>query len=318
MLTASIAIVVGILALGYSADEFVTSSANIAKLLAIPPLLIGMLVVGFGTSAPEIVVSAMAAIDGKPELALGNAYGSNIVNIGLILGLTAVISPIQVGSKVVRRELPMLFLITVASGVLILDDVVSQTDGWLLLAAFLAVILWSVWQNTGADSLSTDTSKELTAHPQSPRRAAIGLLGGLVLMVASSRLLVWGAVEIARALAVSELLIGLTIVAFGTSLPELAASLAAIKRNEHDLSLGNVVGSCMFNLLAVIGIAGVITPISVARQLLERDWPMVFGLTFFLWFVTTGIYGGKKVTRVEGAIMLVAYAVYTTLLIWNG
>ncbi len=314
MLMAIGAIIAGLVLLVWSADKFVEGAAATAKHLGMPTLLIGMVIIGFGTSAPELAVSAMAASDGNPGLALGNGYGSNITNIALIVGLTAIIAPIAVHSQVIRKELPLLLVLTLIAGAQLLDGELSRLDGWVLLAVFAAVMGWSIYQGYQGkeDPLAGDTETEMIAHPMPLKSAVIWLVVGLVLLIASSRILVWGAVTIAQSLGISDLIIGLTIVAIGTSLPELASALAAVKKNEHDLILGNILGSGIFNTLAVVGLAAVIEPLSVAPEVLYRDWTLMFGLTLALLVMGFGLTGWRKlISRVDGALLLLVYVGYT-------
>ncbi|WP_286220828.1 calcium/sodium antiporter [Marinobacter apostichopi] len=315
MLMAMGAIVAGLILLVWSADKFVEGAAATAKHLGMPTLLIGMVIIGFGTSAPELAVSAMAAADGNPGLALGNGYGSNITNIALIVGLTAVIAPIAVHSQVIRKELPLLLVLTLIAGAQLIDGQLTRLDGWVLLAVFAGVMGWSIYQGLQGkeDPLGGDTDAEMIAHPMPLKTAVIWVVVGLILLVVSSRLLVWGAVTIAQALGVSDLVIGLTIVAIGTSLPELASAMAAIKKNEHDLILGNILGSGIFNTLAVVGLAAVIEPLKVDPEVLYRDWTLMLALTMGL--LLMGYYGitGKRklITRGEGSVLLLVYVAYT-------
>ena len=311
------AVVAGLIVLVWSADRFVDGAATTARYAGMPSLLIGMVVIGFGTSAPEMVVSALAAADGNPGLALGNAYGSNITNIALILGLVAAISPIAVHSSVLRKELPILLVITLLSAALIYDDLVSRIDAAGLLLVFAALMGWSIYQGMRGegDPLGGDVDQEAFTHPMSKKRALFWLVLGLVLLVLSSRLLVWGAVEISQALGVSDLIIGLTVVAIGTSLPELASSLVAIRKNEHDLALGNVLGSNLFNTLAVVGIAGAIHPVAVEPAVLYRDWAVMTGLTLLLFVFGYGFRGRGRINRLEGSALLVIYLAYTGYLV---
>jgi cation:H+ antiporter len=276
-----------------------------------------MLVIGFGTSAPEMIVSALASLQGNSGLALGNAYGSNIVNIALILGLTALLSPVAVQSTVVRRELPALGAVTLLSFWLLRDLELSRVDAVVLLTVFAGLIAWSIVQarREKDDALAVETEAEVDSHPMS-RGAALGwTLAGLILLILSSRALVWGAVELAEAFGVSDLVIGLTIVAIGTSLPELASSIAAIRRKEHDIALGNVVGSNLFNTLAVVGIAGAIAPFAVPPEVLTRDMPVMGALTLSLFVICYGFGRAGRVNRLEGAALLAAYVVYTAYLV---
>lgn len=312
------AIIVGLVLLVWSADKFVEGAAAVAKHLGMPALLIGMVIIGFGTSAPELAVSAMAAADGNPGLALGNGYGSNITNIALIVGLTAVIAPIAVHSQVIRKELPLLVVLTLIAGAQLLDGELSRLDGWILLGVFAVVMGWSIFQGLRGkgDALGGETDAQLTDNLMPMRSAIIWLIIGLILLVVSSRLLVWGAVTIAQSLGVSDLVIGLTIVAIGTSLPELASALAAVRKNEHDLILGNILGSGIFNTLAVVGLAAVIQPLSVEPEVLYRDWTLMLALTVGLLVMGFGMTGWRKmISRFDGSILLLVYVAYTGYLL---
>ncbi|MDX1456816.1 MAG: calcium/sodium antiporter [Marinobacter sp.] len=318
MLLAIAAVIAGLIVLVWSADRFVDGAAATAKHLGMPTLLIGMVIIGFGTSAPELAVSAMAASDGNPGLALGNAYGSNITNIALIIGLVAVISPIAVHSQVLRKELPLLLALCAIAGIQLLDGELTYLDGWVLLAVFTAVMGWSIFQGIRgkADPFGGETEAELVEHPMALNIALIWLLVGLVLLIVSSRFLVWGAVTIAQGLGISDLVIGLTIVAIGTSLPELASSIAAVKKNEHDLILGNILGSGIFNTLAVVGLAAAIHPLTVDMEVLYRDWTLMTVLTAALMFMSLRVFSSERsISRLEGALLLATYIGYTSYLV---
>jgi cation:H+ antiporter len=317
MATALGALVAGLLLLVWSADRFVEGSAAAARHVGVPPLLIGMLIVGFGTSAPEMLVSAMAALQNNPGIALGNAYGSNITNIALILGVTALIAPVAVHSQVLRRELPVLTAVTALAAFQLRDGELSRPDAWVLLALFGALMAWSIRHGLRqrADALGSEIEQELIVHAMPPGRALLWIVVGLVVLIASSRLLVWGAVEIAHALGVSDLIIGLTIVAVGTSLPEFASSVMAIRKGEDDIAVGNVIGSNLFNTLAVVGIAGSIRPMEVAPEILSRDLPVMALLTVSLFLVGYGFRGGQgRINRLGGAALLAVYLAYTVTL----
>ena len=317
MALAFVAVAFGLALLVWSADRFVEGSASTARHFGMPPLLIGMVVVGFGTSVPEMMVSALAALQGNPGIALGNAYGSNIANIGLILGLTAIISPIAVHSQVLRKELPMLTGVTALAAWQIRDGTITRGEAVALLAVFGVLMAWTIWQGlrTRTDSLGREMEKELHVHTQPIRQAILWLVVGLTFLIVSSRILVWGAVTIARGFGVSDLLIGLTIVAVGTSLPELASSVIATRKGEHDLALGNVLGSNLFNTLAVVGIAGAIHPMDVGPEVFNRDILVMAGLTLSLFVVGYGFRGPGRINRVEGAVLLACYIGYTAYLI---
>lgn len=314
MLMSIAAIVLGLAVLVWSADRFVDGASATARYAGMPPLLIGMVIVGFGTSAPEIVVSIISAMEGNPGLALGNGYGSNIANIGLILGITALISPISVHSQVLRKELPILLLITLLSLALLWNGMLARTDAMVLLGVFVLLMAWSIKQgmSNGNDSMTGDEVKELDDNQMSLKQAIFWLVAGLLLLIISSRILVWGAVNIAQSFGVSDLIIGLTIVAIGTSLPELASSIAAIRKNEHDLAIGNVIGSNLFNTLAVVGLAGIIHPLEVAPEVISRDFMVMGGLTLSLFVLGYGFKGRQgRINRVEGALLLAVYGGYT-------
>jgi cation:H+ antiporter len=312
-------IVLGLIILVWSADIFVEGAAAIASQLGMSPLLIGMVVVGFGTSAPELSVSALSALQGNPGIALGNAYGSNITNIALILGVTALISPIAVHSQVVKKELPILFGVTLLAIAQLYDGDLSRMDAIVELVVFIAVMGWMTYQgmkNNSTDELEQDMEAELEEHAMSLYQASIWLIAGLIFLVISSRMLVWGAVSIAQDLGVSDLVIGLTIVAIGTSLPELASSIAAARKGEHDLAVGNIIGSNLFNTLAVVGLAGVIQPMAIPAEIISRDWPLMALLTLALFAMgyarncENGI-----INRLEGSILVAVYTGYTVYLI---
>lgn len=312
MLLPILAVVIGLVLLVWSADRFVDGAAATAQHLGMPTLLIGMVVIGFGTSAPEMVVSALAASQGNPGLALGNGFGSNITNIALILGLTAMLAPIAVQSKILKSELPVLTGATLLVGALIYDFEITRMDAAIMLVVFLAIMTWSVINGMRSpnDSLADDIASELETDTLPIRKALFWLVIGLLVLIASSRLLVWGAVDIAVSLGVSDLIIGLTIVAIGTSLPELASSVIAVRKNEHDLAIGNVIGSNLFNTLAVVGIAGAIHPLTVSPEVLYRDWVVMAGLTLSLFVLGYGVLGRGRINRIEGALLVAAYVAY--------
>ena len=324
MALAFIAVILGLAMLVWSADRFVEGSAATARHFGMPPLLIGMVVVGFGTSALEMVVSALAAWQGKSGIALGNAYGSNITNIALILGVTALISPIAVHSQVLRKELPILTAVTALAAWQLSDGVITRADAALLLAVFAGLMAWTIWQGLRQqnDALGSEIEQELAAHAMPVRRAVFCLALGLILLIISSRILVWGAVEIAEGLGVSDLIIGLTVVAVGTSLPELASSIIAARRGEHDIALGNILGSNLFNTLAVVGVAAAIQPLSVGAEVLDRDMLVMAALTLSLFAIGYGWrQPGGRISRSKGGLLLAAYLAYTAYLIntvWAG
>ena len=323
MLLAIVAVILGLIVLVWSADKFVDGAVGVAEFCGMSTLLIGMVVVGFGTSAPELTVSAISASQGNPELALGNAYGSNIANIALILGATALISPILMQRSVLRGDLPILLAVSVLSIILVWDGSVARWNGILLLAVFAAAMAYSIRRELRKAKLEKSESQSGNVDIAEPKKASLGksvfwLLLGLVLLVVSSRALVWGAVEIARTLGVSDLLIGLTIVAIGTSLPELASSIAAARKGENDLALGNIIGSNLFNTLAVVGIAATISPMDeIEKAVTYRDMPLMIALTVALIVLGFRRKGDGRLNRIAGAILLAVYIGYLALLIFQ-
>jgi cation:H+ antiporter len=317
MAVAFLAVFFGLALLVWSADRFVDGSAAAARHFGMPPLLIGMVIVGFGTSAPEMLVSALSAVQNNPGIALGNAYGSNITNIALILGVTALISPIAVHSQVLRKELPILSAITVLAGYQLWDRELTRTDALVLLGVFAGLMAWTIWQGLRkkADALGTEMEQELAGQTMPMGRAILWVVVGLLLLIASSRILVWGAVAIARSFEVSDLIIGLTIVAVGTSLPELASSVMAARKGEHDIALGNILGSNLFNTLAVVGIAGLLRPMAVAPEVLSRDILVMALLTLALFAIGYGFRGPGRINRFEGTALVLCYIGYTAYLI---
>ena len=316
MFHAIIALFLGLVLLVWSADRFVEGSASAARYFGIPSLLIGMIIVGFGTSAPEMFVSALAAFQGNPGIAIGNAYGSNIANIALILGIAALINPIMVHSTVLRKELPILTIVTILSVFLISDLVLSRFDSVILLLVFSGLIAWTVYQGlkSKTDSLAKEIETDVKTMPI--RRAIFWLFTGLLLLIVSSRILVWGAVEFAHVFGVSDMIIGLTIVAVGTSLPELASSMIAARKNEHDIALGNILGSNLFNTLAVVGIAGTIHPFALEQEILSRDMLVMGALTISLFIIGYGFKGRQgRINRFEGTALLFVYVAYNAWLI---
>ncbi len=308
------AVVGGFAILVWGADRFVIGAAATARNLGVSPLIIGLTIVGIGTSAPEILVSAMAAWQGNPALGVGNALGSNITNIGLVLGATALITPLAVRSETLRREYPLMFAIMLFSLVLLMDGEMSRLDGALLICGLVAMVIWMVrlGLRRDHDPMEDEYAQEIPRLATGP--ALAWLLLGLVLLLGSSRMLVWGAVDIAHAFGISDLVIGLTIVAVGTSLPELAASVMSALRGEPDIAIGNVIGSNMFNLLAVLGLPGLIHPTVLSPAVLDRDYVFMIGLSIALFAMAYGFRGPGRVTRIEGALLLGGYATYLYVL----
>lgn len=313
LLYPALAILIGFALLIWSADKFVLGASNTARSFSISPLIVGVVIVGLGTSAPEMLVSAMAASDGNTGLSIGNAIGSNITNVGLMLGLTALFYPLQIHSKLLKREMPVLLLIILFSYFLLWDQYLSFFDGLILLLMMFAMLAFTVWETKkhGDDELPQEILDEM---PEEIGKGAAlkWLIIGIVILIASSRLLVWGAVEVAEYFKVSDLIIGLTIVAIGTSLPELAATIAAARKKEFDLAVGNIIGSNIFNILGVMALPGLIHPDKFEIAVLVRDYPVMIGLTLALMLFSVAWRKGKtgQLGRFEGAILLAGYIGY--------
>ncbi len=316
MLLPTLAVLAGFVALTWGADRFVVGAAATARNLGMPTLVIGLTVVGFGTSAPEILVSSMAAWQGNTNLAVGNALGSNITNIALVLGATALITPLRVHSSVLRREFPVLMAIMLFTLALLTDGRLDRHDGLLLLAGLAVTLYWVVSLGLRArqsDPIQSEYAAEIPdAMPLS--RALTWLLIGLLVLLGSARILVWGAVEIATLFGVSDLVIGLTIVAIGTSLPELAASVTSALKHEHDIAIGNIIGSNMYNLLAVLGLPALIHPADLPAEVLMRDYPVMIVLTLGLFAAAYGFRGAGQINRVEGGLLFASFCGYQYLL----
>jgi len=310
------AVIAGLVLLVWSADKFVEGSAAVARHFGVSPLIIGMVIVGFGTSVPEMLVSAISSFQGNPGIALGNAYGSNIANIALILGVTALISPIAVHSSILKKELPILVAVTLFAVIQLLDNTVTRFEAVIMLVVFAGIMTFTIKSEmkNRKDNLLKELEKNLP--PAKPVGTAFfWVITGLILLLVSSRALVWGSVEIAHFFGVSDIIIGLTVVAVGTSLPELASSLTAIKKKEHDIALGNVLGSNLFNTLAVVGIAGTIHPMTVPQEVLTRDMTVMTVLTLSIFLFGWNFGKGGRINRYEGAVLLSTYIGYTAYLI---
>jgi len=311
------AVIAGFAVVIKGADWFVQGAAALARNLGVPTMVIGLTIVGIGTSAPEILISLIATIDGNPGLAVGNALGSNIANIGLVLGITALIVPLTVRSDILRREYPVMFIVMLVSLVLVIDGRLGRIDGLILLTGMVVMMWWMVMLSKRPNHDPMESEYEHEIPRMKTGRALLWLVFGLVLLLISSRGLVWGAVNIAHALGISDLIIGLTIVAIGTSLPELAASVMSALRKEPDIAIGNIIGSNMFNLLVVLGLPGAIRPLPLNGEVLTRDFPFMIGLSIALFIMAYGFRGRGKINRLEGGLLVVGYMAYLTILYIN-
>ena len=314
MLLASVAVIAGFVMLAWSADRFVDGAASIARHFRVSPMIIGLTIVSLCTSFPEMLVSAIAAWDGNSNLGIGNALGSNIANIGMVLGMTALVVPLTMHSSILKREMPVLLIVMALAFLLMFDGELGRIDGAVLLVGLVALLWWLVHlgMRERHDPLAKEYAGEIPLLTLS--RASLWFVIGLLLLLASSRVVVWGSVEIAHFFGISDLVIGLTIVAIGTSLPELMASIMSVRKGEHDLAIGNVIGSNMFNILAVLSMPALIAPQPFDRSALLRDFPIMTGFTVAL-FLMAYVMGKKgEVGRMEGALLTGSFFVYLYLL----
>mgnify|MGYP005815774363 CR=1 FL=1 len=307
-------VISGVSLLVWSADRFTDGAAAIARNFGISPLIVGLTIVAMGSSAPEVVVSINAALNGTPSLAIGNAIGSNIANVGMVLGIAAIVSPMQVKSATLKREIPVLFGVMILVFALMLDLNLSEFDSVILLSSLLAYLAWltftAIRSRNKKDLMLQEIIEELP-DKMANWKAILWVIVGLILLNISSKLLVIGATNIAEGFGVSPFLIGVTIVAVGTSLPELAASITGVLKGEHELAIGNVIGSNIFNLLAVLGVPALITHVNIPRDVLMIDYAFMFGLTIAVCFMAWG-YKNKpgEITRFEGSVLLAFFIGY--------
>lgn len=317
MLGSLLLVIAGLVLLMWGADRFVHGAAAAARNLGIAPLLIGLTVVAFATSAPEILVSVVAAIQKEPGLAIGNAIGSNIVNIGLVLGVTAMIRPIRMESATLRREMPALLAVSLLTVSLFLDSYLSRVDGFVMLTGLIIVMVWLArlgLRSAANDPIKRDFEAEIPSDV-SMKMAVVWLVIGLGTLLLGAELLVDGAMGIATILGISEVVIGILVVALGTSLPELAVSLASALKGEYGLAIGNIVGSNIFNLLAVIGIAAAIEPSALAPTVLSLHIFVMVAFTLVLFAMTYEYNGNAELSRLEGLALLVAFIAYDSYVV---
>jgi cation:H+ antiporter len=310
-------VIAGLVLLIWGADRFVHGAAATARNMGIAPLLIGLTVVAFATSAPEILVSVVASLRGEPDLAFGNAIGSNIVNIGLVLGCVAIIRPIELRSATLRREMPALLAVSLLTVSLFLDSYLSRIDGFVLLAGLVIVMFWLTrlgLRSAPSDPIKMDYEAEIPEGVTS-KMAALWLVVGIATLLGGAQLLVDGAISLAVMLGVSEVVIGILLVAFGTSLPELAVSLVSALKGEYGLAIGNIVGSNIFNLLAVIGVAAAIAPAPLEPSVLSLHIFVMVAFTLVLFAMTYDYDGKSELSRIEGIALLVAFIAYDTYVV---
>ena len=311
MLISVVSLLIGFTLLVWSADAFTDNGAKIARIFNISPLIIGLLIFGFGTSAPEMLVSGLAAYDGHPELSIGNAFGSNIFNIGLVLAVAAIIHPVIVEKNVLKKEWLFLLLSTLVIGFLLMDGFLSFVDGSILLILLLLFLYYVFNESKKDNNLENEVSEDINKD-QSKGKTWLLLIISLVILVSSARLVVWGGTNLALAFGVSDLIIGLTVVALGTSLPELAVAISSALKKQHQMIIGNIIGSNLFNSLGVLAIPGLILPFQIPSEVMSRDY--IYMLIFTLLIL---IFSLKlRINRFGGLILLTILASYLYQLVW--
>ncbi|MGR6841322.1 calcium/sodium antiporter [Aliivibrio wodanis] len=318
LLMPTLLLIVGLSLLVWGADKLVFGSAALAKNYGISPLVIGMTILAMGSSAPEMMVSAAAALDGKTDTAVGNVIGSNIANIALILGITALIKPLAISSGIIRRELPLMLIVTILAGGIMYDNYLGFYEGVLLAALFIAFILAMLYisknEQKNGDTLLEEQESEIPEGVAN-NKALFWVVIGLILLPLGANMLIDNAVVIAKHFGMSDLVIGLTIIALGTSLPELAASVAGVLKGEDDMAVGNIIGSNVFNILAVMGIPALIHPSIISEFIMGRDFYVMLGVSVLLLLMALG--KSRSINRIEGSILVVIFLVYQGYLFYT-
>lgn len=318
LLMPTLLLIVGLSLLVWGADKLVFGSAALAKNYGISPLVIGMTILAMGSSAPEMMVSAAAALDGKTDTAVGNVIGSNIANIALILGITALIKPLAISSGIIRRELPLMLIVTILAGGIMYDNYLGFYEGVLLAALFIAFILTMLYisknEQKNGDTLLEEQESEIPEGVAN-NKALFWVVIGLILLPLGANMLIDNAVVIAKHFGMSDLVIGLTIIALGTSLPELAASVAGVLKGEDDMAVGNIIGSNVFNILAVMGIPALIHPSIISEFIMGRDFYVMLGVSVLLLLMALG--KSRSINRIEGSILVVIFLVYQGYLFYT-
>ncbi|OBU12618.1 calcium/sodium antiporter [Photobacterium aquimaris] len=316
MLEAIVLLCVGLALLVWSADRLVYGAAALAKNFGVAPLVIGMTILAMGSSAPEMMVSATAALADKTDTAVGNVLGSNIANIALILGITAIIKPLSISSTIIRRELPIMLGVTVIAGAILWDNYLSRNEGIILAVLFgiFLIVMMKISRDSKSDPLIEEQQADIPTGV-SNTKAIIWVLIGLGILLYSSDMVVGSAVTIAKYFGMSDLVIGLTIIAVGTSLPELAASVASVFKGEDDMAVGNIIGSNIFNILAVMGIPGLLNPSALSPLAMDRDFYVMLAISILLLVMALG--KRRQINRVEGGILVVCFVAYQAFLFLN-
>ncbi|PCJ38691.1 MAG: calcium/sodium antiporter [Alphaproteobacteria bacterium] len=313
-------VIAGLILLTWGADRFVDGAAAAARKFGVSSLVVGLTILALGTSAPEILVSGLSAFRGEPDLAIGNAIGSNVVNIGLVLGVVALIRPIQLSSATVRREMAMLLAVSLLVVSLFLDRYLSRIDSLILLSSLVLVIFWMIqigFRSSTNDPIAAEYEAEIPQY-DNIKITLFWLFIGLSALLFGAELLVDGAIDFARLMGVSEVVIGIVLVAFGTSLPELAVSIVSVMKREYGMVLGNIIGSNIFNSLAVIGITALIAPAPLPPSVMSFHIMVMVAFTLGLFVMTYDCEGGHAIRRREGLLLLVSFVAYETYTVMSG
>ncbi len=314
-------LLIALTVLVWSADKFVLGASSLARNIGVSPMIIGLTIVAMGSSAPEMMVAAAASLQGSPDTAIGNAVGSNITNIALVLGLSVLIKPLIVSSSTIKQELPLLLIFSLVAYWMISDNFFSFTEGIILMVSFFGFIsillIKAIRQRKASkvdDPLIIEAEQDIP-DATTTSKSIFWLITGIILLVLSAHFLVDSSIFIAKAYGISDLVIGLTIIAIGTSLPELAASIASILKKEDDLAMGNIVGSNLFNILAVLPFAGIIAPGPINPEASIRDIPIMLAITGLLFLLCFSRKAGCfRLTRIKGALLLMCFFGYQALL----
>ncbi|WXU00278.1 MAG: Inner membrane protein YrbG [Catillopecten margaritatus gill symbiont] len=303
------ALLTGFILLIWSADAFTDNGARIATIFKVSPLVIGLLIFGFGTSAPEMLVSGLAAMEGNTGISIGNAIGSNIFNIALVLGISALITPIEVKNSVLKKEWVFLLFVTIVTGFLLWDRRLDVVDGLILVALLVTFLTYTLKTAKNSNSHEFDELVE-DADENQVGKTWLMLILGLIVLIASAKLIVWGGVAVAKSYGISDLVIGLSVIALGTSLPELAVSIASVLKKQYDMVVGNVIGSNLFNTIAVLAIPGLIHPSDIADKVMTRDYPVMLLLTVLLFVLAYKFHKKHAVNRMGGVVLIAIFGLY--------
>jgi cation:H+ antiporter len=305
-----VGLIIGIALLVWSADEFTDSGARIAKIFQISPLVIGLVIFGFGTSAPELLVTGVSSFEGNAGIGIGNAVGSNIFNIALVLAICVIILPIHISKTTIKREWFFQFIAVVIAGYVLFDNFISLIDGVILASFFGLFLIYSF-----KTAKNTDMPKVEIGNKKDQSKVWLMLIFTLIVLMLSAKLVVWSGQTLAESFGVPDLIIGLTLIALGTSLPELAVSVSSAIKKQHEMLLGNILGSNLFNTLAVLSLPGLIRPTEVDKAIMSRDYPVMLLVALLIVVLAYRRKGEYRLGKVSGVILLVVLTLYLMMLV---